>query len=133
VDTLRHLVFVTDSWFRNAVLAVPEPFHPYGLPASFMTGGETFGIDPTADPSVDEVYALRAERLAMVRSYLDTVTQADLDAVREPGTPGWPPPAPRSALSCLQVILNDEWAHHQFAVRDLAIIEQELAPPGGIR
>jgi uncharacterized protein YjbI with pentapeptide repeats len=133
VDTLRHLVFVTDSWFRNAVLGVPKPFHPYGLPASFMTGGETFGIDPTADPSVDEVYALRAERLAMVRSYLDTVTQADLDAVREPGTPGWPPPAPRSALSCLQVILNDEWAHHQFAVRDLAIIEQELAPPGGIR
>ncbi len=124
VDTLRHLVFVTDAWFRNAVLADTHPFHPIGLPASFMTDADTFGIDPSANPSLDEIYQVRAERVSMVRTYLDTVTQADLDAMREPGVPGWPPPAPRSALSCLQVLLNDEWAHHQFAVRDLAIIEQ---------
>jgi hypothetical protein len=67
---------------------------------------------------------VRAERIGMVRSYVDSVTQADLDRTQEPGTPGWPPPAPRTALYCLQVILNDEWAHHQFAIRDLAIIEQ---------
>jgi DinB superfamily/Pentapeptide repeats (8 copies) len=124
VETLRHLVFVTDAWFRNAVLADPNPFHPIGLPASFMTDAETFGIDPSADPTLSEVLEVRAERLGMVRTYLDKVTQADLDAVREPGVPGWPPPPPRPALSCLQVLLNDEWAHHQFAVRDLAIIEQ---------
>ncbi len=125
VDTLRHLVFVTDAWFRNAVLAVPQPFHPYGLPASFTTNGDTFGIDPEAAPTLDEVYDVRAERLGMVRSYLDTVTQAELDTTREPGSPGLPPPAPRTALACLQVVFNEEWAHHQFAVRDLAVIEQD--------
>jgi hypothetical protein len=124
VDTLRHLVFVTDAWLRNAVQAAPQPFHPDGLPASFMTNGETFGIDPAAAPTVDEVLEVRAERLGMVRSYVDSVTQADLDATREPGTPGWPSPAPRPALQCLQVIFTEEWAHHQFAIRDLAIIEQ---------
>ena len=124
VDTLRHLVFVTDTWFRNAVLAVPQPFHPYGLPASFMTDVEPFGIDPTVAPTLDEVLEVRAERLGMVRSYLDTATAADLETTREPGTPGWPAPPPRKALDCLQVLLNEEWAHHQFAIRDLAIVEQ---------
>lgn len=124
VETLRHLIFVIDSWFRHAVLAVPKPFHPIGLPASFMAGGETFGIDIAADPTLNEILAVRSERLAMVQSYLDTVTEADLEAVRENDTPGWPPPAPRKALDCLQVLLNEEWTHHQFAVRDLAIIEQ---------
>jgi hypothetical protein len=124
VETLRHLVFVTDAWFRNAVLAAPQPFHPYGLPASFTTNGDTFGIDPDAAPTLAEVFDVRAERLGMVRSYLETVTQADLDTARKPGSPGLPPPAPHSALYCIQVLLNEEWAHHQFAIRDLSVIEQ---------
>jgi DinB superfamily len=84
----------------------------------------TFGIDPEVAPTLEEVFAVRTERVGMVRSYLDSVTQADLDATREPGDPGWPPPEPRAAVDCLQVLLNEEWAHHQFAVRDLAVIEQ---------
>jgi len=44
--------------------------------------------------------------------------------MREPNpAPGRPPPASRTATSCLHVIFDEEWAHHQFAVRDLAIIE----------
>ena len=27
--------------------------------------------------------------------------------------------APRSTLSCLHVILGEEWEHHRYAVRDL--------------
>ena len=55
MDTLRHLVSVSDAWFRNAVLAVPAPFHPYGLPASFITNGDDFGIDSAAAPRLAEV------------------------------------------------------------------------------
>jgi hypothetical protein len=123
VDTLRHLVFVIDGWFRHAVLADPHPFHPIGLPATFMTDVAALGIDSNASPTLAEVFRVRAERLGMVRSYLDTVTQADLDAVREKDVRGWPLSQPRSVLSCLQVLFNEEWAHHQFAVRDLATID----------
>jgi len=50
--------------------------------------------------------------------------EAELDRVREPNlAPGWPPPAPRTAIDCLHVIFNEEWTHHQFALRDLAIID----------
>jgi hypothetical protein len=124
VDTLRHLVFVIDAWFRDAVVAEPKPYHRIGVPAAFMTDVEPLGIDSKSSPTLAEVFEVRAERLGMVRSYLGTVTQADLDTVREPSVSGWPLAAPRSVLSCLQVLFNEEWAHHQFAIRDLAIIEQ---------
>lgn len=69
LDTLRHLVFVTDSWFGNSIVLNPQPFHALGLPASFMTDGHTFGLDPTASPTLEEVLQVRAERMAMVRTY----------------------------------------------------------------
>jgi hypothetical protein len=124
IQTLRHLVFVTDSWFAHAVLGRSSPFHPMALPASFDTNGATYGIDSGVRPSLDEVLVVRAERFDQVRAFLAGATQADLEQLREPTpAPGWPPPAPRTAIECLHVVFNEEWAHHQFAVRDLTIIE----------
>jgi hypothetical protein len=124
VQTLRHLIFVTDSWVRNAIEHDPQAFHPMALPASFLTDGETYGIDSDADPTFEQVLEVRAQRIAHVRALLAGITQDDLDRVREPNpAPGWPPPAPRPAIECLHVLFNEEWAHHQFAVRDLAVIE----------
>jgi hypothetical protein len=130
LDTLRHLVFVTDAWFGNSVVLHPQPFHPLGLPASFMADGHAFGIDVTASPTLEEILRVRVERMEMVRTYLDSATQTDLDASRKPGVPGWPPPAPRCAIDCLRVIFNEEWTHHQFAIRDLGVIETEAAQAG---
>jgi hypothetical protein len=128
VETIRHLIFVTDSWFGHAVLGEQNPFHEYGLPASFMADASEFGIDGTASPSFEEVMEVRADRLAAVRRFLASVTQEDLDRPREPNTaPGFPPPAARTAIQCLRVLLNEEWAHHQFAIRDLAVIEENAA------
>jgi hypothetical protein len=122
-ETLRHLIFVTDSWLGSGIEHDPRPFHPIALPPAFITDGETFGIDPGAAPSYEDVVVVRAERMAAVRAFVETVTQEDLDRVREPNpAPGWPPPAPRTATACLRVILSEEWAHHQFALRDLALI-----------
>jgi hypothetical protein len=120
VQTLRHLVFVTDAWFSHAVLGEPRPYHPAGLVADFMEGAEAYGIDPSAAPSFDEVVALRADRLRRVREFLAGADQDDLDRIREPNPePGYPPPARRTALRCLHAVFTEEWEHHRFAVRDL--------------
>jgi DinB superfamily/Pentapeptide repeats (8 copies) len=124
-QTLRHLVMATDMWFGRAVLQVEQPFHPIGLPHA-GTGEEEDGFDmsvfTTVPPSYAEVLDVRAGRVAMVRDFLAAVTPDVLAAPREnPYDPG----RPETVLSCLHVVLREEWEHLRFAVRDLDAIEAE--------
>ena len=122
-QTLRHVIFVIDAWFGNAVLGRADAFHPIGQPASFTTDGASYGIDPQADPSFEEVVRVHSERLDGLRGFLANVTQDELDRVRDTNpAPGCPPPGNRTAVECLHVLFSDSWAHHQFALRDLAVI-----------
>ena len=124
IDTLRHLVFVIDAWFGNAVLGRARPFHPVDNLPAFLADHAAFGLDPATRPSLGEVLAAHTERLAQVGEFLATATQEDLDRPR-PSNPaaGHPPPGTRPPVRCLHTILREEWTHHQFAVRDLTIIE----------
>jgi hypothetical protein len=128
LQTLRHLVFVHDSWFRRCVLGLSELFTPMGLATDYVPDREEQGLDLTADPSLDEVAAVRAEQAAELEEWLTTVTPAQLAATAPvPEGEGWPPYARgRSTRRCLGTVLNEEWAHHGFCVRDLDLLE---APP----
>ena len=120
-QTLRHLVLATDMWLGRAILEVEQPFHPIGLAD---TGTEVDGLDmsifATATPSYSEVLEARAGRVAMVREFLATVTSGELAAAR---SNPHDPECPETTLSCLHVILEEEWEHHRYAVRDLDAIE----------
>jgi hypothetical protein len=70
--------------------------------------------------SYAEVLEARAGRVAMVRDFLATVTSDELAATRK--NP-WAPDHPETTRSCLHVILEEEWEHHRYAVRDLDTIE----------
>jgi len=119
-QTLRHLVMATDVWLGRTVLGRPQPFHPLGLPhAEYEADGYDMSIFTTLTPSYEEVLEARASRVGMVRDYLATVTGDDL-AVPRPSP--WAPEHEQTTLSCLHVILNEEWEHHRFAVRDLDAI-----------
>jgi hypothetical protein len=116
-QTLRHLVLATDMWLGRAILEIEQPFHSVGLR---HVGAEPDGFDTsifaTATPSYAEVLEARASRVAMVRDFLASVTPAELAAVRKnPHDPQYP----ETTLSCLHVILEEEWEHHRYAVRDL--------------
>ena len=74
----------------------------------------------TVTPSYAEVLEARAGRVAMVRDFLAAVTPDELAATRR--NP-WDPEYPETTLSCLHVILEEEWEHHRYAVRDLDAIE----------
>jgi hypothetical protein len=120
LQTLRHLLFVTDAWFRRSVLDLPEPFSPESLPASFVRDGSDVGIDGNADPSFDHLAQARAERFAQIERYLDDSEDAVLLAPGRPPTgPGLPPARARTPMEYLLVVFSEEWEHHRFAVRDL--------------
>ena len=120
-QTLRHLVLATDTWLRRGILEIDQPFHPLGLAGP---GAEEDGLDmsifTTDPPTYEEVLEVRAGRAAIVRDFLATVTAEELTATRK--NP-WAPQYPETTLSCVHVILEEEWEHHRYAVRDLDTIE----------
>jgi hypothetical protein len=125
VETMRHLVFVHDSWFRRCCLGSTEPFTAFGLASDFVPDQEDQGLERAAAPRLDEVLAVRGEQAAELERWLVSVTTDDLSAAAPvPAGPGWPPYAHgRSVLKCLHVVLDEEWAHHGFCVRDLDLLE----------
>src|SRR6478736_4957867 len=129
VETLRHLVFVHDSWFRRCVLGSTARFTPMGLGIETVPDREEQGLDPAADPSLDEVLAVRAEQAAEREAWLADVTPEQLAGPAPvPDGPGWPPYARgRTVRQCLGTVLNEEFEHHGFCVRDLDLIKASAA------
>lgn len=125
LQTLRHLVFVHDSWFRRCVLGSTELFTPMGLAPDYVPDRERQGLDLAANPDLDEVAAVRGEQAAELDAWLTTVTPSQLAATAPiPEGDGWPPYARgRSTRQCLGTVLDEEWAHHSFCARDLELVE----------
>jgi hypothetical protein len=121
VETLRHLVFVHDSWFRRCVLGLTEPFTPLGLASPFVPDQEEQGLDRSIRPSLDEVLGVRDRQAGEISAWLAEVTPEQLaQTAPVPSGEGWPPYARgRRVRQCLGTVLNEEWAHHGFCVRDL--------------
>ena len=130
VQTLRHLVFVHDSWFRRCCLGSTDPFTPMGLGIESVPGREREqGLDPSADPTLDEVLAVRVVQAAELERWLDTVTTEQIqEPAPIPDNDTWPPYARgRSLRQCLGTVLGEEFEHHRFCVRDLDLIEGSAA------
>lgn len=109
LESMRHLVMVTDGWVLGTVLGRHDHFWPAGVLPSFITDPAPFGIDPTVDPPLDAVIAAREERMAEVRTLVDGL--ADDDLTRRCGD--------HNLLECLWTLFDEEWHHNWFANRDL--------------
>jgi uncharacterized damage-inducible protein DinB len=122
-ETLRHLVFATDSWIRRAILGDPSPWDPLDLPWDEMPDTPGVPRDRDARPSLDVVLELRRDRKSTVRELLDGLTDESLDGHTEPvAGPGWPRSRSYPVRDCLLCILNEEWEHRLYAERDLDAI-----------
>ena len=120
-QTLRHLILATDMWLGRGILEIEQPFHPLGLRDAATEGDASdSSVFATSTPSYGEVLEARSGRAAMVRDFLATVTS---DALAETRKNPHDPRYPETTRSCLHVILEEEWEHHRFAVRDLDAIQ----------
>jgi hypothetical protein len=129
VQTLRHLIFVHDSWFRRCCLGSTDLFTPMGLGTESVPGRDEQGLDPSADPTLDEVLAIRDEQASELERWLDAVTAEQLqEPAPIPDNDMWPPYARgRSMRQCLGTVLGEEFEHHRFCVRDLDLIQRSAA------
>jgi hypothetical protein len=131
IETLRHLSFATDCWVRRAVLGDPAPWDPLDLPWDGMEDTPGVPRDRGARPSLDDALALRADRMATVRAFVDRLDQATVDSETRPVEgPGWPPVRAFGVGECLRVVLSEEWEHRLYAERDLAVLEARTTGSG---
>jgi hypothetical protein len=128
VETLRHLGFATESWLLKVVQGDSAPWHPLSLPPEEGGDTEVVPCDRSARPSLDEALDYRHDRMAAVRRFVDQLTAEQLAGRTTPvEAPGGPRPDSYPVAQALQVILDEEWWHRQFALRDLAVLEQRGA------
>jgi hypothetical protein len=117
-------VFATDAWIRRQILGDPSLWHALDLPWDTMPDTPGIPRDRTARPSLDEVLALRRDRMSTVREFVDGLTGESLDALTKPvEEPGWPRYRAYPVRKCLLVVLNEEWEHRLYAERDLDALE----------
>jgi len=116
IETLRHLIFVSDAWIGDLVLEKSSPYDPLGLPPDFITHGRNLGLDLDARPALSEVLASRDRAMNEVR---DTITHVGADGLdrRCTGLDGR-----FTVLGAFQNVIFEEWAHHFYAARDLALL-----------
>jgi hypothetical protein len=101
------------------------PYHPLGLPQSWYPAADAaaLGIGLTAQPGYDDILAVRADHMAVMRRIVAALTDADLGRLcqRSPA-PGYPDEE-RAVIDCIAVVVDEEIEHYRFAVRDLAVLE----------
>jgi hypothetical protein len=124
IETLRHLVFATDAWVKRAILGEPSPWDPLDLPHDEMPDQPSVPREHGARPSLDEVLALRADRMATVRQVIADLSDEKLAGTTEPVMePGYPESESFAVRRCLEAILNEEWEHRLYAERDFDVLE----------
>jgi hypothetical protein len=123
VETLRHLVYVHDCWFSRCCLGSTRPPTAFGLVTDQVLEHEP-RLDPAATPSLDDVLAVRELQSGELDRWMSTVTTGELSMPAPvPASSGWPPYARgKSVLECVHVVLNEEWEHYGFCVRDIALL-----------
>jgi hypothetical protein len=120
-DTLRHLVFATDRWITGPVLNDgKQEFHRLGMPHDDPEEWRGTTIDLDARPAFDEVLAVRTERMESVRNLLDRANPEELARIVPSPNGGT-----TSVMSCIHVVMNEEWAHNRYANRDLDVLSTE--------
>lgn len=80
-QTLRHLVMAADTWLGRAILEQPQPL-PSRRPAQRRRRLRGLRRLRLLQPSFMEVLAVRADRQAMVHTFLASVTLEELVAPR---------------------------------------------------
>ena len=112
VQTIRHLVFATDKWFTVPI--VGGAFHPIGLPNSGSADFGWPGIDPGADPTLEEALAAWHDRSELLRLHLDEIEPPALAVVVTVLENG------ASAVhDCIGVVFEEHFHHLRYATRDL--------------
>jgi len=114
VETMRHLVFAMDKWIMWPLLG-DRSFTPIGLPNTGSQGLDWPGLDPLAATDLATVLEIRRRQHERFRGVI-----AELDVAALPETVEVPENGEAPTLMCVHAVLEEEFEHLRYMVRDLA-------------
>lgn len=117
LQTLRHLVFAADRWITGPVLGETDQFHRLGYPYDSAPPEERAPLDLDAIPTLDDVLEVRVERTGFVDALVRAATDESLARVVHSPNGG-----ATTVGDCIRVLMSEEWWHHRYADRDLAVL-----------
>ena len=113
LQTLRHLIFVHDKWFRWPLLG-EHLFTDMGLPNTGSQGGDWPGWDKDAIPTLSDVIDVRVASQRRFDDFISSTSweqiPGEVDVLENGRVPG---------LMCLHAVLEEEFEHLRYMVRDL--------------
>jgi len=115
-DTLRHLLFAMDKWFTLPILGERQ-YQQYGLPNQGSQNRLWPGVDLTLQPGFNDVLAARAAQHRRFEEFLSTLDLETLPDTVDIDENGEVP-----SLLCFHVVLEEEFEHLRYALRDLATL-----------
>lgn len=115
-ETVRHLIFAMDKWFTMPILGFSS-FSAMGLPNTESQDHEWPGIDLQAVPDFTEVLQARAEQHERFSAFVATLRPEDLPKTVTIEENGVVP-----AFMCFHVVLEEEFEHLRYMIRDLATL-----------
>ena len=121
IETLRHLVFVTDVWVGRVIEGKEASNHPWGMPPDHVPREAVGALGITVDvrPSVVDVLGVLDERGQQLDRVLAELTLDDLSRRCTM------PQGEIEVVGALQVVLYESLCHNHFANRDLTALEAE--------
>ncbi|HKH05331.1 MAG TPA: DinB family protein [Acidimicrobiales bacterium] len=117
LQTLRHLLFAADRWVTGPVLGEADQIHPLGYPYDSAPPAERASLDMDARPTLDDVLEARAGRTELVEALVRDATDESLARVVDSPNGGT-----TTVGDCIRVVIHEEWWHHRYANRDLAVL-----------
>ena len=115
-ETFRHLIFAMDKWFMLPLLGQPT-FSVIGLPNTSSQERLWSGLQLDATPDFETVLEARAAQHIEFSRFISTTQIAALPetvSVEENGDV--------FALMCLHVVLEEEFEHLRYMIRDLTTL-----------
>lgn len=112
-QTLRHLIFAMDKWFTLPILG-ESAFHPLGIANTSSSEQDWPGLDPSATPDFAAVLSARMEQHERFDGFISSMRLEDLPETASVLENGIVP-----ALQCFHVVLEEEFEHLRYMIRDL--------------
>ena len=130
MQTLRHISYALAVWVERVALGDGSPLVPTDLPwdEGPADAHPVGAVGRDTEVPLDEAVAQWERRRDTLREFLARLTEEEFATARRDATAeGYPQVADFPLSEAIFIGVSEAWEHHEFATRDLDLLDAELS------